>query len=244
VTATHTAAVYLLGFVTLVAAGFIAPERLYVYLGVASGAIILLMGLALAFGRLRRLTRGSSKETGAAHRHGPFGRAHSHAPVPVSVLRAEAVGAPGVALTVAMPGHSHDHDHDHAAGHHDHGHEAQAAALDGRSAPGWRSLISLGVAGGLIPCPSAIIVMLAAISIGQVLYGMLLIVAFSLGLAGVLTAIGIALVAGKRLTERSRVRGALERPAVALGLRAIPVLSACAIAVVGAVLTYQAWDRV
>lgn len=63
----------------------------------------------------------------------------------------------------------------------------------------WRSLLALGVLGGLLPCPSALIVLLAAISLGQVVWGMLLIVAFSMGLAFVLTAVGSALVLGTRL---------------------------------------------
>lgn len=236
VTATHTAAVYLLGFITLVAAGLIAPERLYVYLGVASGLIILLMGVALAIGRagqLRKTAAGAGE-----HRHGPFGRAHSHLP---AQPEAEIAGAPALALSAAFarPTHApHDHDHPQLP--------AREAHPETRppGSPGWRSLVGLGIAGGMIPCPSAIIVMLAAISIGQVLYGMLLIVAFSLGLAGVLTAIGVVLVAGKRLSERSHVRHALARPAVARSLRFIPILSAAAITAAGAMLTYQAWDRV
>ena len=67
----------------------------------------------------------------------------------------------------------------------------------------WRSLFSLGVPGGLLPCPSAVVVMVAAISQGQVLLGMLLIVAFSLGLAGVLMAIGVSLVLGRRVPARA-----------------------------------------
>jgi len=99
-------------------------------------------------------------------------------------------------------------------------------------------LLSLGVIGGLLPCPSAVVVMVAAISQGQVLLGMLLIVAFSLGLAGVLTAIGISLVFGKRIPERQR--RFVERPAFQKLVRAMPVFSALVVMLVGIGITYQA----
>jgi ABC-type nickel/cobalt efflux system permease component RcnA len=66
----------------------------------------------------------------------------------------------------------------------------------------WRSLLALGVSGGLLPCPSALVVLLSAIALGRIGFGMLLVVAFSLGLAGVLTGFGILLVYAGRIFER------------------------------------------
>jgi len=219
VTATHTSTVYLLGFVTLYLGNYLAPDRLYLYLGVAAGASIVLMGLSLFVGRISRL-RGPGTDDGA-HKHGMFGKTHSHMP------------------TVAQAAHDHPHEHEHEEHAHDQGRPKEAD--DSRVT--WRSLLSLGVIGGMLPCPSAIIVMLAAIASGRVLFGMLLIVAFSAGLAAVLTAIGLALVFGKRLGERSRLRGALQRPVFARLVSALPVLSAAGITLAGLAITYQAFQQ-
>ena len=221
VTATHTSTVYLLGFVTLYLGNYLAPDELYLYLGVAAGASIVLMGLSLLVGRLTRL-RGRGSDDGA-HKHGIFGKAHSHLPT-VAQIEDE---------------YPHEHEHEHEEHAHDHGRPKEAD--DSRVT--WRSLLSLGVIGGMLPCPSAIIVMLAAIASGRVLFGMLLIVAFSAGLAAVLTAIGLALVFGKRLGERSRLRGTLQRPVFARLVSALPVLSAAGITLAGLAITYQAFQQ-
>ena len=213
VTATHTSTVYLLGLITLTASQFIVPEKLYLYLGVASGAMVVLMGAALLTSRLRSARRPGDKD---GHRHAFFGKAHTHAPAE------------------QHPGH-HAHGHEHEAGKDAHAH--------GTPAVGWRGLLTLGIAGGMIPCPSAIVVMLAAISVGQVLFGMLLIVAFSLGLAGVLTAIGVALVVGKRLSGRFGAAGRMRGPAVQRAIGALPLLSAMGVTIAGALITYQAWTQ-
>ena len=219
VTATHTSTVYLLGFVTLYLGNYLAPDELYLYLGVAAGASIVLMGLSLFVGRITRLRRRGSED--GAHKHGLFAKAHSHMP------------------TVAMA--VHDQPQEHAPGAEAHPHPHAPVSDDSRVT--WRSLLSLGVIGGMLPCPSAIIVMLAAIASGRVLFGMLLIVAFSAGLAAVLTAIGLALVFGKRLGERSRLRGTLQRPVFARLVSALPVLSAAGITLAGLAITYQAFQQ-
>ncbi|MEO6398217.1 MAG: sulfite exporter TauE/SafE family protein [Tepidiformaceae bacterium] len=222
VTATHTSTVYLLGFITLSASAFILPETLYLYLGVASGAMVVLMGGTLLANRLWRAYRPSNE---SAHRHGLFGKAHSHLP------------------------EAHEHDdgpHEHAdGGMHEHPHVA-ASVVTTKNAKGsvtWRSLLTLGVAGGLLPCPSAIVVMLTAISLGQVFFGMLLIVAFSLGLATVLTTIGIALTAGKRLTGRFGGSKLAASPGFRRAATALPLISALGITLAGLAITYQSWNQ-
>ena len=67
----------------------------------------------------------------------------------------------------------------------------------------WKSLLTLGVSGGLIPCPDAIAILLVAVALNRIPFGMLLIVAFSIGLALVLIGIGLAMVHGVRLIARS-----------------------------------------
>lgn len=103
------------------------------------------------------------------------------------------------------------------------------------SAVSWRSLLALGISGGLMPCPSALVVMLSAISLGRIGLGLLLIVMFSVGLAGVLTGVGLLFVHGKRWIDRLS-GGRLLR----LGLRALPVASAVFVTTAGLIITAQA----
>src|SRR4030095_8361433 len=103
--------------------------------------------------------------------------------------------------------HSHDFAHYHDEDHeqdptqpHSHGgrvHSHLPPGADGGPVT-WRSLLALGISGGILPCPSALVVLLAAISLHRVGYGLLLVGAFSAGLAGVLTAVGLAFVYGSR----------------------------------------------
>jgi nickel/cobalt transporter (NicO) family protein len=117
-------------------------------------------------------------------------------------------------------GHSHEHSHGHTHAH-SHAHR--------------RGLLGMGAAAGLIPCPSALVVLLAAVSQHEIALGMLLIVAFSLGLAGTLTALGLAVVHAQRLLPRLR----LPRLTAAL-----PAASALLIVGVGCVLTVNAAPEV
>ena len=234
VTATHTAMVYLLGFVTIAASAFIVPERLYLYLGVASGLSVLAMGVTLFASRLARLRRGT--EPAGVHRHGWGGRSHDHTPPPALVELEREQEA--YALQHGWGPRPSAADHTHASGTHTHDHSTPTGAASERVT--WRSIMALGVAGGLLPCPSALLVMLAAISLGQVMYGMLLIVAFSAGLAGVLTVIGIALVLGKRLSRYPGLLRSMQRPALTRIVSVLPAASALGIAVAGLLITLQA----
>jgi nickel/cobalt exporter len=218
VTATHTSTVYLLGLVTLVSAEFIAAETVYLWMGVVSGALVVGFGAVLLAARLRGSVGSRRSAPGSVHRHGVFGKAHSHEP------------------------HEHEHATPPLPTHRERGPGGEGAHVHQHDAHvGTRSLLSLGVLGGLLPCPSAVVVMVAAISQGEVLLGMLLIVAFSLGLAGVLTAIGMSLVLGKRLGARQR--SLFERPAVRALVRVMPVVSALVVLLVGVGITYQAWNQ-
>jgi len=126
-------------------------------------------------------------------------------------------------------GHGHDH-HSHAHGR-DHSHEPPDGPIT------MRSLIGLGVSGGIVPCPSALVVLIAAISQHRIGLGMVLILVFSLGLAATLTAIGLAVIYGGRLVARLRPERRL------FGARfagALPAISASVIVVVGAMITIRA----
>jgi nickel/cobalt exporter len=160
VTATHTVGVYLLGGVTLFAAQYILPERLYPILGVASGLLVVAIGASLLINRLR-------------------------------------------AARLPAPAHTHRRDDEHGlAGHHHDGGTPHRHSLPAGQTVSIRSLVALGISGGLIPCPTALLVMLGAIALNRVAFGLLLIVAFSLGLAAVLVGTGLALVYAGRWVER------------------------------------------
>jgi ABC-type nickel/cobalt efflux system permease component RcnA len=126
--------------------------------------------------------------------------------------------------------HHHHHHHHHDHGHdHDHGHGHDHDIPDRVT---WRGLFGMGAAAGLIPCPSALVVLLGAIAQHQVGLGLVLILAFSLGLAATLTALGITVVYARRALTQVRVPRRLAA--------ALPAASAVLIVGVGLVLTAQA----
>jgi nickel/cobalt transporter (NicO) family protein len=100
----------------------------------------------------------------------------------------------------------------------------------------WKGLLALGASAGLIPCPSALVVLLGAVAQGQIALGMLLIVAFSFGLAATLTVLGLAVVFAGKAVSRMPVPGRLTL--------ALPTASALLIVGVGLVLTIQAVPQV
>ncbi len=211
VTITHTLGVFALGLVTLFASQYVVPERLFPILSLVSGGIVLIIGSSLFIRRLR---------AALAHPN----RAHDH--------------------------HSHDHNahdhhtHDHHAHDHEHSHDESLVHSHGGQThshlpPGadgsritWRSLLALGISGGLLPCPSALVVLLSAVSLHRVGYGLILVIAFSLGLAATLTAVGLMFVYARRLMKRPLGNGRLAQ--------VLPVASAFVIACAGAVICYEA----
>jgi nickel/cobalt exporter len=118
----------------------------------------------------------------------------------------------------AAGSHHHDHDHHH---HHD---------------LTWKGLIAMGASAGLIPCPSALVVLLGAISQHQVALGIVLITMFSLGLAMTLTVLGLAVVYAQRFTNRFSFSGRLAT--------ALPAVSALVIVGAGCVLTAHAVPQI
>ncbi|MEW6128617.1 MAG: sulfite exporter TauE/SafE family protein [Acidobacteriota bacterium] len=162
------------------------------------------------------------------------------------------------ALAHAHSHHSHEpHTHSHTREQQPHHHEHLAHGLrtpdsrlqtfththDGHThthlPPGtdgspitWRSLLALGISGGLLPCPSALVVLLTAISLGRVGYGLFLVMAFSAGLAATLTAVGLIFLYAGRLLKRPVQQSKL--------VYVLPVISSLVIATLGAVICYQA----
>jgi ABC-type nickel/cobalt efflux system permease component RcnA len=94
-----------------------------------------------------------------------------------------------------------------------------------------RSLVALGITGGILPCPSALVVMLSAVALHRVAFGMILIVAFSVGLAVVLTSIGLCVVYMRAFMERIPSHGKL--------VQRLPVMSAAFVTLIGLVLVFK-----
>ena len=117
-------------------------------------------------------------------------------------------------------GHAHSHNHHH--------HEDEGLSR--------RSLVAVGITGGLLPCPSALVVLLAAISLHRVPFGMLLIVAFSAGLALSITGIGLVAVFAKQIFKRASFEGRL--------VRLLPAASALVILAAGLMMTARALPKV
>lgn len=236
VTFTHTISVFALGLATLAASEFFLPSRVVPVLGVVSGLLVVGMGANMLRGAVHRARRATSP----THHHHHHDHAHPH-----------------------DPPHSHDQDHDHDHLHHpspmthhpDHDHaglsdaeharlhlaEIERARGHGRGVS-VRSLVTLGVSGGIAPCPDALAILLLAVGINQFALGMLAIVAFSFGLAGVLVAFGLAVaLAGpfwQRLRHRrspsSRLGGGLTRLATLS-----PLLSAVVVLLLGLAMLWR-----
>ncbi len=244
VTVTHTAGVLLLGLLVSAGTAF-APARLYPWLGLVSGLLVLVVGLTL----LRSARHPHTHAPDGSHAHG-HGHDHPHP-------------------------HPHDHGHDsaghsHSAGH-DHGHphphdvapshdRAAIATLERAGAitqahshsdhgdpahrddrqpadTSRRSLIAMGLAGGLVPSPSALIVFLGATGLGHPWFGVALVVAFGVGMATTLAVAGLLVM---RLRHRAEARldthpGSRFAPL----LRLAPLLTASAVVILGAVVALR-----
>ena len=170
-TVTHTIGVFGLGLVTLALSQFIVPDRLYPWLNLVSGLLVVGIGASVLRARWR---------------------------------------------------HSRQHHHHH----HHHGAEDTS----------FRSLFAVGVSGGLLPCPSALVVLLAAISLHRVAFGLLLILAFSAGLALTITGIGLAAVFARTAFRRVSFDGRL--------VRLLPAASALVILAAGLAMTLRAVPKV
>jgi ABC-type nickel/cobalt efflux system permease component RcnA len=140
------------------------------------------------------------------------------------------VGLSVLGQRLRAAGRAHGHEHHHDAHHHDHGHADHGHDHD--DALTSKGILGIGVAAGLLPCPSALVVLLSAIALHRVGLGLALIVAFSIGLAATITAIGLLAVLARRTFSRLSFDGPL--------VRALPAASAALIVAVGVVITARA----
>lgn len=229
VTLTHTASIFALGFLTLGTSQFILTEQLYPWLNVLSGVLVTGIGLNLCI----RRWRGSQifqnwafeqHQTGHSHDH-EHHHHHDHGHIHTHDHNHDLPTMHKPEVVQAHHHHTHDHDHEH----HEHSHLPPGA--DG-SPITWSSLVALGISGGLLPCPSALVVLLSAIALGRVGFGLALVSAFSLGLASVLTAIGLMLVYAKERFEQLSI----QPPKISM----LPAVSALFMTILGLGITTQA----
>ena len=227
-TVTHTLGVFALGFITLFAAKFIVPEKLFPWISLLSGLFVVGIGVTLFASRLKtsgfgtRLDKFRSILGQPQQVYTPVleskhlgGMSHSH-----RYVLAPANGHYHAHGHTAHEHHPHDHEHTHP---HDHSHTDHSHTPP--ESITWRSLLALGVSGGLLPCPSALVVLLGAIALNRIGFGLILVLAFSLGLAGTLTAIGMLFIYAGKLFERFPARGKI------IGI--LPVFSALFISLIG-----------
>jgi ABC-type nickel/cobalt efflux system permease component RcnA len=130
--------------------------------------------------------------------------------------------------------HVHDHDPEHHAHHH------HTGSSGGPQGINWKNLAALGAANGLVPSASALIILLAAIALHRIGIGLLLVLAFSAGMAAVLSGIGIILVYCGRVIERFRVESAWS----GLFFRLLPIGTAAVILISGLVVATRAVRQV
>jgi nickel/cobalt exporter len=209
VTLTHTGSVLALGLVTLLASRYILPTSLIPVLEIISGLLIVGLGLYLFWQRFQIRLKGSR------HR----GRKYSLQPAASNSKKTTHVSRIDGQGPISLHHHGDGKMHSH----------------DVPDAITWRSLIALGVSGGLVPCPDAIAILLVAIAINRILLGLSLILSFSLGLALVLIVIGLLMIHGSRLFNRFERFGWL--------VPFMPIVSAAVVLVLGISLTYGAYVR-
>jgi nickel/cobalt exporter len=237
VAVTHTGGVLALGTVIWLSQA-IAPDRVLPWLTVASGGLLASCGLALLY---RRVVLGRS---GHAHLRLPglpdHGHTHDH----------------GHDLPHDHEDHEHDHggDHEHVHGHtHDHGHHLphdhdehdhdhhhhgeDHQHVQDPIRRGW--LVVMGVAGGLVPTPSALVVLLGAIALHRTWFGVVLVGLYGLGMAGVLMGAGLILVRLQGWLERHWY----QRPRAAVVLRYLPAVTAILLVGGGLSIVLRGWAQ-
>jgi len=294
VTFTHVISVVILGVLALALTEYLAPEKIYPWLGFASGCLIFVIGYWLLARKALGLGHGHSHTHPHGHSHDHAHAAHAPAAAEMESHQHLEVRPKGDAHDRAdghaqehshADGHTHDHadghEHSHADGHtHDHAHGHDHSHADGHThdhADGhahdhdhghdhdhehgddhhhndhdhnhendhdhghshvpegevtiW-SLLSLGISGGMVPCPSALVVLLAAVAMHRIVFGLTLILAFSVGLAAVLILIGVLAVTASRFMARSTAEGRW--------VKVLPVVSAGIVMLVGISIAFTA----
>lgn len=257
VTLTHTAGVLVLGLLLPVATS-LAGETVLTWLGLASGLLVTAIGIGLLRGALRKDSSGHHHHHhhggGHSHHHGDHGHSHEHRyvhahshgtlrglllrsrrPAPSQGPPAHPAAEPG-GLAVLTEETEHQPTADPLPAPHE-----PLPPVTPAPRPTRRVLVGLGIAGGLVPSPSALIVLLGAVALGRTPFGILLVFGYGTGMAATLTAAGLLLIRFRdRLSHavRHRATGYLRllKPVARFG----PVITATLVLIVGLGLTARA----
>jgi nickel/cobalt exporter len=187
VTLSHTSGIVLVGVLASLGTTWLRPQRIEAYLAVAVGVLVIMLGLWMLWAQrdLVALAMGEAGVTGGGTDRGDtHAQDHDHR-------------------------HAHDHLHDHGDGEsvvwHSHGFgkvHAHRLEVVAENRPKLPVLLALGIAGGLLPDPAALALLLGALSSGKVLLGLVTVVVFSLGFAATLVVVGIiAAKVGERVLD-------------------------------------------
>ncbi len=255
-TVAHTIGVLALGVAINLFKGYFVPENIYPWITLVSGIAIAVIGARAVQKQLlnRRQPAFASAHVpadshGLEHAHHAHGHEAEHTHDHASHAHEHEAGHTHAHAHHAH-GHEsdHTHDHGHAHGHsqapgHDHSHShghaqdaddlehARSHAIPGSAPLKFGGTVWAAMSGGIAPCPAALVVLLAALAFNEVLYGIFVIVAFSVGLATTLTGLGIAVVRGAGWLQR--------RPQFDRFVRFGPLVSAAVISTIGAIMVGQ-----
>lgn len=230
VTFTHTFSVILLGIVARLLSYSYTDAQLHVWLGLFSSLLILAVGLWMLRERLTHRDGGHTHfhffcKDHEQHSHEESQHSHDH--------HQDNCHAHDQSQH-CHPHHEHEHGHNHPHQAHQHAHSdvGEAVAITGEDGRvnRWRLLL-LGISGGIIPCPPAIVALLAAIGAGRTAEGLTVAIFFSLGLGMVMMTIGVILSHAGRLTNKINENLSLARK--------LGILSALIITVLGFVTLYH-----
>jgi ABC-type nickel/cobalt efflux system permease component RcnA len=231
VAVSHTLGILALALLIVGAGSVLPPDVVYRVTPVIAGASIIAIGGWMLIGevRRRRAARLVAREALHGHDHGHAGGAgqgHAHEIEHVHAAHEHAA-------------HGDKHEHQHRLGVdpavHSHGGVRHSHLPPAGRSLTWRGLFVLGLAGGLIPSTSALIILLGSIAAGRPAFGLLLVVAFGLGMAAVMTGVGLAMIVARTRLDRMPSRSSLGRLATAA-----PLLASVAVLVLGSYLTWQA----
>ena len=227
VTLSHTSGIVLVGVLASLGLPGVIPQRIEAWLAIATGLLIVLIGGWTLWSQrgLWPAARGAGS-SGAGHTHDD-GHEHEHT-----------VGDAGAHGNAHADAHAHDHSHQDVPGYHSHGlgfKHTHNFDLVATHRPSLWVLVALGVAGGLLPDPAALAILLSALAQGKVMLGLGTVVVFSLGFAATLVVVGlIAARVGGRILEW------LEGPWAAR----LQIVTSFIIIGVGLLLTWQALSTV
>lgn len=227
--ASHTISVLILGVILLIAFNSVVPDNIASYLNVISGIIIVIIGIYLLRRRFREMRSSTHSHEHHTHSHHDHDHDHSHHAHEHHSHSHQDHSHHAHEHNLSHDDHEHQHEHTH--NDHAHGHDHQHISMESIQKNSLWTNVMMGISGGMVPCPTALVVLFLAISLKKLAFGLILIVFFSFGLAATLTTLGILFAKGSKLIDRYDNNRIVER---------LPVVSAGIIIVLGAIIMIRA----